>query len=93
MPRRVRGVIGVDHEYHASRPVQGRKRRLDEGGRISCGGATSPSLVELVRAGVVTPSKVISLIGELQGATDDYQAFDQRREGWHKVVLDPTARG
>ena len=45
----------------------------------------------LVRAGVVSPSAVISQIGELQGAIEAYEAFDQRREGWHKVVLDPSA--
>lgn len=50
-----------------------------------------PELVELVGAGVVSPSAVISQIGELQGAIEAYEAFDQRREGWHKVVLDPSA--
>lgn len=50
-----------------------------------------PELVALVRAGVVSPSNVISQIGELQGAIEAYEAFDQRREGWHKVVLDPSA--
>ena len=51
-----------------------------------------PELVELVRTGRVRPSNVISQIGELQGAIDAYEAFDQRREGWHKVVLDPSAQ-
>ncbi len=50
-----------------------------------------PELVALVRAGVARPSNVISQIGELQGAIEAYEAFDQRREGWHKVVLDPGA--
>jgi threonine dehydrogenase-like Zn-dependent dehydrogenase len=52
-----------------------------------------PHLVELVRAGVVRPSEVITQLGELTGAIDAYEAFDERREGWHKVVLDPAAVG
>lgn len=49
-----------------------------------------PELVELVRAGVVRPSEIITQIDDLQGAIDAYETFDQRREGWHKVVLDPS---
>ena len=50
-----------------------------------------PELVKLVRSGAVSPSAVISQLGELRGAIDAYEAFDQRQEGWHKVVLDPSA--
>jgi threonine dehydrogenase-like Zn-dependent dehydrogenase len=50
-----------------------------------------PHLVELTRTGAVNPSAVLS---ELQGVTDAvaaYKAFDERRPGWLKVELEPTA--
>jgi threonine dehydrogenase-like Zn-dependent dehydrogenase len=50
-----------------------------------------PHLVELTRTGAVDPSAVLS---ELQGVTDAidaYRAFDERRPGWLKVELEPTA--
>jgi threonine dehydrogenase-like Zn-dependent dehydrogenase len=49
-----------------------------------------PELVELVRAGVVRPSEILTQVGDLSGAIDAYDAFDERREGWHKVALDPA---
>jgi threonine dehydrogenase-like Zn-dependent dehydrogenase len=49
-----------------------------------------PELVEIVRAGVVRPSEVLTQVGDLAGAIDAYDAFDERREGWHKVALDPA---
>jgi threonine dehydrogenase-like Zn-dependent dehydrogenase len=48
-----------------------------------------PELVELVRAGSVRPSEIISQIGDLSDAIDAYRTFDQRADGWHKVALDP----
>jgi threonine dehydrogenase-like Zn-dependent dehydrogenase len=50
-----------------------------------------PELVELVRSGVVSPSNVISQIGDLTDAIDAYESFDQRAGGWHKVALDPAS--
>jgi threonine dehydrogenase-like Zn-dependent dehydrogenase len=50
-----------------------------------------PQLVELVRSGVVSPSNVISQIGDLADAIDAYETFDRRAEGWHKVALDPAS--
>jgi threonine dehydrogenase-like Zn-dependent dehydrogenase len=52
-----------------------------------------PELVDLVRSGVVRPSELITQVDDLPNAVDAYEAFDQRREGWHKVVLDPAAVG
>jgi threonine dehydrogenase-like Zn-dependent dehydrogenase len=48
-------------------------------------------LVEIVRSGKVRPSEVLTQVGDLTGAIDAYEAFDQRREGWHKVALDPAS--
>ena len=47
-----------------------------------------PELIELVRSGAVRPSQLITQIDDLTGAIDAYETFDQRREGWHKVILD-----
>jgi threonine dehydrogenase-like Zn-dependent dehydrogenase len=52
-----------------------------------------PQLIELVRSGVVRPSEIMSHVGDLTDAVSAYEAFDQRRDGWHKVVLDPVAAG
>jgi threonine dehydrogenase-like Zn-dependent dehydrogenase len=50
-----------------------------------------PELVELVRSGAVRPSQLISQVGDLTGAIEAFETFDQRRGGWHKVVLDPES--
>jgi threonine dehydrogenase-like Zn-dependent dehydrogenase len=52
-----------------------------------------PELVDLVRSGRVRPGEIISQIDDITGAIDAYETFDQRREGWHKVVLNPTRVG
>jgi threonine dehydrogenase-like Zn-dependent dehydrogenase len=52
-----------------------------------------PHLVELVRSGAVRPSEVITQIGDLTGAVDAYEHFDDRDAGWHKVALDPAGVG
>ena len=50
-----------------------------------------PELVELVRSGAVRPSEILTQVDDLTGAIDAYDAFDERREGWHKVALDPAS--
>lgn len=52
-----------------------------------------PYLVELVRAGAVRPSNILTQVTDLVAAVDAYRAFDERREGWHKVALDPANIG
>lgn len=49
-----------------------------------------PELVELVRSGVVRPSEILTQVDDVAGAVDAYEAFDERRAGWHKVALDPA---
>jgi hypothetical protein len=34
---------------------------------------------------------VLTQVGDLTGATVAYESFDERREGWHKVALDPAS--
>ena len=49
-----------------------------------------PELVELVRAGVVRPSRLVTQVEELQDAVSAYSSFDARSPGWQKVALDPA---
>ena len=46
-----------------------------------------PHLVELVRTGVVDPTKVLTQHDELSNAIDAYERFDRREHGWMKVAL------
>ena len=48
-----------------------------------------PHLVELTRAGVVTPADILSKVEPLSGAIEAYKAFDKREPGWLKVELRP----
>jgi threonine dehydrogenase-like Zn-dependent dehydrogenase len=48
-----------------------------------------PRLVELVRAGAVRPSEILSHRQPLTEVIEAYQAFDKREPGWIKVELEP----
>lgn len=50
-----------------------------------------PALVELVRSGVVDPTKLITRQEQMMSAIEAYEAFDRRRPGWLKVELQPAA--
>jgi threonine dehydrogenase-like Zn-dependent dehydrogenase len=50
-----------------------------------------PKLVELVRAGVIDPVKILTRVEPLTGAIAAYEAFDRREPGWLKVRLDLQA--
>ncbi|WP_425144915.1 zinc-dependent alcohol dehydrogenase [Deinococcus sp.] len=49
-----------------------------------------PRLVDLVAAGVVDPTRIISKQEGLTDAISAYEAFDQRQPGWLKVELEPV---
>jgi threonine dehydrogenase-like Zn-dependent dehydrogenase len=49
-----------------------------------------PRLVELVAAGVVDPSEVLSQREPIASAIDAYRAFDRREAGWLEVDLRPA---
>jgi threonine dehydrogenase-like Zn-dependent dehydrogenase len=49
-----------------------------------------PRLVDLVAAGVVDPTRVITRQDGLTDAVAAYEAFDQRQPGWLKVELQPA---
>jgi threonine dehydrogenase-like Zn-dependent dehydrogenase len=48
-----------------------------------------PELIELVEAGVIDPSEVLTQTEPLEDAIEAYQAFDKRESGWIKVELKP----
>lgn len=48
-----------------------------------------PQLLELVRAGTVDPTAILSHVEPMTNALDAYRNFDARRPGWVKVELEP----
>ena len=51
-----------------------------------------PELVEMVRAGRIRPSAILTQVGPLTSAIDAYRAFDRREAGWTKVELRPSGK-
>jgi threonine dehydrogenase-like Zn-dependent dehydrogenase len=49
-----------------------------------------PRLVELVRTGVIDPTKLITQQEPVASAVEAYEQFDRRRPGWLKVELEPA---
>lgn len=52
-----------------------------------------PKCLELVRSGVIDPSRVLTQHAELGSVLDAYHALDRRESGWIKVALKPQAAG
>lgn len=52
----------------------------------------APKLVDMVRAGVIDPSEILTQTGPLISAIEAYQNFDKRQPGWVKVMLDPVSK-
>ncbi|HZI13776.1 MAG TPA: zinc-dependent alcohol dehydrogenase [Myxococcus sp.] len=48
-----------------------------------------PKLLELVRAGVVDPTSILSNVEPIGSAIEAYRQFDLRKPGWVKVELEP----
>lgn len=48
-----------------------------------------PRLLELVRAGEVDPTAILSRVESMTSAIDAYRNFDLRKPGWLKVELEP----
>ncbi|ADV66129.1 zinc-dependent alcohol dehydrogenase [Deinococcus maricopensis] len=49
-----------------------------------------PHLVDIVAAGIVDPTRIITKQDDLTDAVSAYEAFDKRQPGWLKVELEPT---
>lgn len=50
-----------------------------------------PTLIELVRSGMIDPSKIITQERPIARGIDAYLAFDKRVRDWIKVELEPSA--
>ncbi len=48
-----------------------------------------PQLLELVRAGTVDPTAILSHVEPMTNALEAYRKFDTRQPGWVKVELEP----
>ncbi len=51
-----------------------------------------PMLIDMVRAGVIDPTLVLTEQEPMTSAIDAYKAFDERKPGWIKVELEPQAQ-
>jgi threonine dehydrogenase-like Zn-dependent dehydrogenase len=49
-----------------------------------------PMLIDLVHAGVIDPTAILTNVEGITSAIDAYKHFDERQEGWIKVALAPT---
>jgi threonine dehydrogenase-like Zn-dependent dehydrogenase len=49
-----------------------------------------PELIELVAAGMVDPTRILTHQEPLRSAIEAFEAFDQRAAGWVKVELKPS---
>ena len=49
-----------------------------------------PTLVNMVRAGVVDPTEILTQREPITAAIDAYKEFDKRMPGWIKVMLEPA---
>lgn len=50
-----------------------------------------PHLIELVRAGIIDPAKILTQVESFPSIVDAYKAFDRREPGWVKVAVPPTS--
>jgi threonine dehydrogenase-like Zn-dependent dehydrogenase len=50
-----------------------------------------PKLVELVRAGHVDPTEILTQVEPMTDVLEAYKQFDARKPGWIKVELRPRA--
>ena len=85
-------IIGVYPPEHDSFPIgEAMQKNLT----IKMGNCNHrryiPELIGMVRPGKVDPSRVLTQLEGVTSAVEAYEAFDQRRPGWMKVELEPTA--
>lgn len=52
-----------------------------------------PRLIELTRAGLIDPAKVLTQVEPVEDAIEAIKAFDRRERGWIKVALRPRGAG
>lgn len=86
------GIIGVYPPTAATFPIgQAMNKNLT----VKMGNCNHrkylPHLVDLVRAGTVDPSAILTKVEPITNVISAYKAFDQREAGWMKVKLEPQA--
>ena len=84
------GIIGVYSPTMNSYPIG---KAMNKNLTLRMGNcdhrAYIPRLVNLVAAGVIDPTKVLTEDVGIQDAISAYKAFDKRQPGWIKVELEP----
>jgi len=84
------GIIGVYPQTARSFPIG---KAMNKNLTIQMGNCNHrtyiPMLVNLVRSGIVDPTKILTQVEPLTSAIDAYKAFDERQPGWMKVELEP----
>ncbi|HZX18073.1 MAG TPA: zinc-dependent alcohol dehydrogenase [Pseudomonas sp.] len=51
-----------------------------------------PRLIEMIQAGRIDPSKILTQVKPMNDAIEAFKAFDRRESGWIKVELRPSKR-
>ncbi|WP_161882248.1 zinc-dependent alcohol dehydrogenase [Deinococcus alpinitundrae] len=84
------GIIGVYSPTMTSYPIG---KAMNKNLTLRMGNcdhrAYIPRLVNMVAAGVIDPTKVLTEDVGIQDAISAYKAFDKRQPGWIKVELEP----
>lgn len=85
-------IIGVYPETATSFPIG---KAMNKNLTIKMGNCNHrryiPHLVELVRTGVIDPTRILTRVEPLISVIEAYKAFDRREPGWLKVELVPEA--
>jgi threonine dehydrogenase-like Zn-dependent dehydrogenase len=50
-----------------------------------------PMLLPIVQSGTFDPSRILTQSEPMASVIEAYERFDQREQGWIKVMLDPRA--
>lgn len=86
-------IIGVYGEASRSFPIG---KAMEKNLTIKMGNCNHrryvPELVEMVRAGRIDPTAILTQRESIGSAIDAYKAFDRRAAGWTKVELEPSRK-
>lgn len=89
------GQIGIIGVYSPSATTYPIGKAMNKNLTVRMGNCNHrvyiPRLVDLVAAGVVDPTTVLTKQETMQDAISAYEAFDKRQPGWLKVELEPQA--
>ncbi len=81
------GVYPLTHKFFPIGMAMNKKLTLKMG---NCNHRKYiPTIVDMVRSGVIDPTQVLTQVEPMTSVLDAYKAFDQRKSGWVKVELVP----